>query len=65
MPTLGVMSKMSKQLATVAIILSMIAGIDAAQSADQASGYPDVIFHNAKIITMDDASFSTSPVTIA
>ena len=28
-------------------------------------GYPDMIVHNARIVTMDDASFSSSPGTIA
>ncbi|MFQ5982229.1 MAG: amidohydrolase [Woeseiaceae bacterium] len=59
------MPKVTKQLATVSLLLSMIAGIDGAQSSEAASGYPDVIFHNAKIITMDDATFSSSPGTIA
>ncbi len=28
-------------------------------------GYPDTIIHNARIVTMDDASFSSTPGTIA
>lgn len=38
-----------------------------AQSAAVATalGHPDMIVHNAKIVTMDDASFSPSPGTIA
>ena len=64
-PTLRVMQKMSKQLATVAIMLSMVPGIGAAQSAESVLGYPDMIVHNARIITMDDASFSSSPGTIS
>ena len=56
---------MSKRLTTVAIMLSMIPGIGAAQSVESALGYPDMIVHNARIITMDDASFSSSPGTIA
>ena len=60
-----VMLKMSKQIATVVIMVSMISGIGVAQSAESALGYPDMIVHNAKIITMDDASFSSSPGTIA
>ena len=27
-------------------------------------GHPDMIIHNAKIVTMDDASFNSSPGTI-
>lgn len=65
MPTSSVMLKMSKRLTTVAIMLSMIPGIGAAQSVKSVLGYPDMIVHNAKIITMDDASFSSSPGTIA
>ena len=56
---------MSKQIATVVIMLSMVPGIGETQSTASALGYPDMIVHNAKIITMDDASFSSSPGTIA
>ncbi len=33
-------------------------------SAESRPGAPDLIFYNSKIVTMDDASFSTSPGTI-
>ena len=56
---------MYKQIATVAIMLSMVPGIGATQFIESTLGYPDTIVYNANIITMDDASFSSSPGTIA
>jgi len=56
---------MSKQVLTVAILLSMTPAIGIAQSTETALGYPDMIVHNANIVTMDDASFTPSPGTIA
>ena len=55
---------MSKQVLAVAIMLSMIPGIGETQSTESTLGYPDTIIYNANIITMDDASFSSSPGTI-
>ena len=55
---------MSKQVLAVAIMLSMIPGIGETQSTESTRGYPDTIIYNANIITMDDASFSSSPGTI-
>jgi predicted amidohydrolase YtcJ len=55
---------LSKQIATVAIILSMYPVSGDTQSVDSILGHPDTIVHNANIITMDDASFSPSPGTI-
>jgi predicted amidohydrolase YtcJ len=59
------MLNMCKLLKTAAILLSIIPGIASAQSTASALGYPDTIVHNANIITMDDASFSSSPGTVA
>lgn len=56
---------MTTKTVSVAIVLWMIAEICVAQSIEPILGYPDTIVHNAKIVTMDDASFSTSPGTIA
>ncbi len=49
---------------TVAILLSIIPCVAAAQSIAPTLGYPDTVVYNANIITMDDASFSSSPGTI-
>lgn len=49
------------------IALLVIPSAGFAQSASSGSilGYPDTIVHNAKIVTMDDASFDSSPGAIA
>lgn len=56
---------MFKLAKTVAVLLWIIPCVAAAQSVAPALGYPDTVVHNANIITMDDASFSSSPGTIA
>ena len=33
-------------------------------SLETVLGYPDMVFYNAKVVTMDDASFSSDPGTI-
>jgi predicted amidohydrolase YtcJ len=60
-----VVLKMFKLAKTVAVLLWIIPCVAAAQSVAPALGYPDTVVHNANIITMDDASFSSSPGTIA
>ncbi len=49
----------------VAIIVVALPNIVAAQSLATTLGYPDMVVHNARIVTMDDASFSSSAGTIA
>jgi predicted amidohydrolase YtcJ len=56
---------MFKLAKTVAVLLSITPCVAAAQSVAPALGYPDTVVHNANIITMDDASFSSSPGTVA
>jgi len=48
-----------------AIFIATLPGIVAAQSVEAVLGYPDTVVHNARIVTMDDASFSSDPGTIA
>jgi predicted amidohydrolase YtcJ len=55
---------MFKLAKTVAVLLLIIPCVVAAQSVAPALGHPDIVVHNANIITMDDASFSSSPGTI-
>ena len=61
----GVMLNMCKLLKTVAIVLSIIPAVVVAQSVAPMLGYPNIVVHNANIVTMDDASFSSSPGTVA
>ncbi len=49
----------------VAMIVVALPNIVAAQSLATTLGYPDMVVHNARIVTMDDASFSSSAGTIA
>jgi len=56
---------MFKLAKIVAVLLAITPCVAAAQSVSSALGYPDTVVHNANIITMDDASFSSSPGTIA
>ncbi|MEX2497120.1 MAG: amidohydrolase family protein [Woeseia sp.] len=52
---------------TLAIGLLSSSAVCLAQDNSVAAilGYPDMIVHNAKIVTMDDPSFSSSPGTVA
>ena len=51
----------------LAVLLAALPTIGWAQgnALSTALGYPDMVVHNARIVTMDDASFSSSPGTIA
>ena len=52
---------------TMLLVLITVPVVATAQSdsVEATLGYPDMIIHNAKIVTMDDASFNSSPGTIS
>ena len=56
-----------KTTSIIAFGLTMVPSFCWAQSDATAAalGYPETIIHHARIVTMDDASFSSSPGTIA
>ncbi|NNC77617.1 MAG: amidohydrolase family protein [Woeseiaceae bacterium] len=59
------MRTISLSISAVAILLLPFAAASQGDSVATTLGYPDMIVHNAKIVTMDDASFNDSPGTIA
>ena len=46
------------------LLIAPLLGWAQNDSVETVLGYPDMIIHNAKIVTMDDASFNASPGTI-
>ncbi|NNC78084.1 MAG: amidohydrolase family protein [Woeseiaceae bacterium] len=53
------------RIGLVALCLLPIVTFAQGDSVTTTLGYPDLIIHNAKIVTMDDASFDASPGTVA
>ena len=56
-----------KRVRSIAGILFLSAGVASAQRVDVAAklGYPQMIFYNAKVLTVDDSSFSSTVGAIA
>ena len=53
------------RIGLVALCLLPVTALAQGDSVATTLGYPDLIVYNAKIITMDDASFDASPGTVA